>query len=250
MVFFVFLIGACLGSFYYVVGTRLPKGLNAINDRSKCDNCGHTLAWWQLMPLLSYIFLRGKCYYCQKRINPLHFIIELVMGLAFAFAYRFYGVSYQMYIFMIVSSLTILIFITDFSYYIILDSPLVIASLLVIILKLYYFNLNEVGLSILSGIVLFFTMLFIKFIGDFIFKRESLGGGDIKFAFVMGLVLGFRLGLVALIVSTFLALPYSSASLMLKKNNEVPFGPFLVSSLFIVSFFINKFSNIIDLFMR
>ena len=250
MIFFVFLIGACLGSFYYVVGTRLPKGLNAINDRSKCDNCGHILAWWQLIPILSYLFLRGKCHYCQHRINPLHFIVELVMGLFFAFAYNYFNISYEMFIFMITSSLMILIFISDFAYYIILDSPLVISSIFVIILKLYYFSFKEVGLSIISGIALFLTMLLVKKIGDFIFKRESLGGGDIKFAFVIGLILGFRLGLIALIVSTFLALPYSSASLMLKKNNEVPFGPFLASSLFIVSFFITKFSNILDLFMR
>ena len=90
-------------------------------------------------------------------------------------------------------------------------------------------------------------MLFIKIIGDKIFKRESLGGGDIKFAFIIGLTLGFQLGLCALILSTFLALPYSCAALMLKKNNEVPYGPFLASSLFIVFTFSTKFINLLDL---
>ena len=81
-----------------------------------------------------------------------------------------------------------------------------------------------------------------------LFKRESLGGGDIKLAFVIGYALGFRLSLIAIILSSFLALPYSVASLKLQKNNEVPFGPFLVSSLFIVFLFQDKFINILGFF--
>ena len=88
----------------------------------------------------------------------------------------------------------------------------------------------------------------IKIIGDKLFKRESLGGGDIKLAFVIGYALGFRLSLIAIILSSFLALPYSVASLKLQKNNEVPFGPFLVSSLFIVFLFQDKFINILGFF--
>ena len=91
-------------------------------------------------------------------------------------------------------------------------------------------------------------MYLIKLIGDKLFKKESLGGGDIKLSFVIGFVLGFRLSLLALILSSFLALPYSVASLKLQKNNEVPFGPFLVSSLFIIFLFQDKFINIINLF--
>ena len=90
-------------------------------------------------------------------------------------------------------------------------------------------------------------MYLVKIIGDVLFKRESLGGGDIKFKFLMGMILGFRLGLCALILSTFLALPYSCATLMLKKNNEVPYGPFLASSLFIVFFFSEKFISLLNL---
>ena len=247
MILIVFLLGACFGSFYLVVGKRLPKGLNAVNDRSKCDYCGHKLAWYDLIPIFSYVFLVGKCRYCNKKISILNLIIELVMSILFAFAYKYYGISYEMYMFIIVASLMMIIFITDFSYYIILDSPLVVSAVITIILKFYYFNPKEVLISFISGIVLFLSMLLIKFIGDKLFKRESLGGGDIKFAFIIGLVLGYRLGLCALILSTFLALPYSFAALMLKKNNEVPYGPFLASSLFLVFVFADKFLSLLDL---
>ena len=90
-------------------------------------------------------------------------------------------------------------------------------------------------------------MYLIKLLGDVMFKKESLGGGDIKFAFVMGLSLGIQIGLCALILSTFLALPYSIASIMLKKNNEVPYGPFLAASLFIAFLFLDKFQSLLDL---
>jgi len=247
MAVLVFILGACLGSFYLVVGKRLPINENAINDRSKCDRCSHILSWWQLIPIFSYVFLRGKCHYCHKKINPLHFIMEIVTGGAFIFAYLYYGISYEMFIFLIVISITLIIFVSDFSYYIILDSPLVIGSILIFITRWYYYGFSESLLYILSGLVLFATMYLIKLLGDVMFKRESLGGGDIKFAFVMGVVLGFRLGLCALILSTFLALPYSCAALMLKKNNEVPYGPFLASSLFIVFLFSEKFISLLNL---
>ena len=248
MVVLLFIIGACLGSFYLVVGKRLPKNEDIIFSRSKCDNCNHTLFWYDLIPIFSYIFLRGKCKYCHKKISITNLLIEISMGLLFSIGYIYMGFSYRYFIYLILISLIVLIFITDFLYYIILDSPLVVSSILIIILKLIYNGYKDTILSILSGIVIFLVMYLIKIIGDKIFKRESLGGGDIKLSFVIGLTLGFRLSLISLILSSFLALPYSVASLKLQKNNEVPFGPFLVSSLFIVFLFYDKFINIINLF--
>ena len=90
-------------------------------------------------------------------------------------------------------------------------------------------------------------MYLIKIIGDFAFKKESLGGGDIKLSFVIGYALNFKLSLISLVLASFLALPYSVASLKLQKNNEVAFGPFLVSSLFIVFLFQDKFLNLLNL---
>lgn len=247
MAVLIFIIGACFGSFYLVIGKRLPIKENAVNSRSKCDKCGHILSWWELIPILSYVFLLGKCHHCHKRVSILNLIIEIVTGSFFLFSYLYYGFSYEMFTFIIVSSLMTIIFITDFSYLIILDSPLIISSIIMFILRLCYKGINNALIYLIPGIALFITMYLIKLLGDILFKKESLGGGDIKFAFVIGYVLGFRLGLCALILSTFIALPYSVASLMLKKNNEVPYGPFLAASLFIAFLFENKFFNLLDL---
>ena len=93
-------------------------------------------------------------------------------------------------------------------------------------------------------------MLLIEKLGTLILKKDSLGGGDIKFAFLMGLALDLKLGIVALVLSTFLALPYAVASVYIMKKNEFPYGPFLAGALFIVFFHLDKFTNLINyLFM-
>ena len=88
-------------------------------------------------------------------------------------------------------------------------------------------------------------MLAIGRLGDVVFKRESLGGGDIKLSVLFGMVLGYKMSIVAIVLSTFLALPYAFACIFLNKSHEVPFGPFLVSALWIVFFFLEKFETII-----
>lgn len=243
-----FIIGACLGSFFLVVGKRLPINEDVLFSRSRCDKCKKELKWYDLIPIFSYVFLKGKCRYCGEKISPLNLIVEIFMGLFFALGYHFIPIDYNFYAYLVLSSLMMLIFISDFSYYIILDSPLIIASILLFILKFIFWGYKDALISIVSGILLFLVMYLIKIIGDKLFKRESLGGGDIKLAFVIGYALGFRLSLIAIILSSFLALPYSVASLKLQKNNEVPFGPFLVSSLFIVFLFQDKFINILGFF--
>ncbi len=243
---FLFIIGACLGSFYLVLATRGPKKEKVVLDHSRCDKCHHRLAWYDLIPIISYVILFGKCRYCHKKISILNPLIEIAMGGLFAFGYLRFAFSYEFYIFLVLSSLMIIIFISDFSAFTILDSPLIVGGLLIIIIDFIYKGFKPTLMYIIAGLIMFILMLIIKKLGDLLFKRDSLGGGDIKFAFIIGLTLGFRLSLITLILSTFIALPYSFAYFMLKKNNEVPYGPFLASSLFIVFLFIDKFNILLD----
>lgn len=241
MAVFIFILGLVLGSFYLVVATRLPKGEDILVSRSRCDECKKELKWYNLIPIFSYVFQKGKCTYCHKKISPIHLIVELVTGCSFLICYLICGFSYEFFAGLVVISLTILIYISDFKYMIILDSPLVISTIIIVILKLIYFGLSTTLFSILSGICLFLIMLMVQKLGEYLFKKDALGGGDIKFSFVIGLILNYELGLVAIILSTFLALPYSVASLYLLKNNEVPYGPFLAGALLIVFFMMDKF---------
>ena len=124
-----------MGSFYNVLATRLPIGKSIIKPGSHCDACNHKLKWYENIPLISYIIQKGKCKNCGKQIPFDVFLSELATGVLFLFSYLYFGISYNFFIMLILSSLCVIIFVSDFKYMIILDSPLIIAGILVIILK-------------------------------------------------------------------------------------------------------------------
>lgn len=241
-----FILGTIMGSFYLVLGTRLPKNEDIVKSRSRCDNCKKVLKWYNLIPLVSFIFQRGKCSSCGQKISSEHFFAEIFTGLLFLLTSIYFSFGYNYLTGLIIVSLMVIIFISDFKYMIILDSPLVVSVVLIIILKLIYFGFKTTIYSIISGLILFLIMLLIEKLGSLILKKDSLGGGDIKFAFLMGLTLDVKLGIVALVLSTFLALPYAVASVKIMKSHEFPYGPFLAGALFIVFFHLDKFTNLIN----
>ncbi len=242
-----FILGSVLASFYGVVATRLPEE-KSILGRSHCLYCNHTLSWFELIPVFSFLFLRGKCKNCKKKLPVYEPLMELSCGILFSLSYLYYGFSYSFWVSLILISLLFIIFVSDFRYMIILDSPLVLSSLLIFGLKWFYYGLSSALWSLLDGAILFFIFYLIGYFGSKLFSREALGGGDIKLAFVMGLLLGVPHAIMALVLSTFLALPYATYSLFSTKEREVPFGPFLISALFIVFLFLDKFSSILNLF--
>ena len=110
MVVLLFIIGAILGSFYLVVGTRLPKGQDVLFSRSHCESCGKELKWYNLIPIFSYVFQRGKCSFCHQKIASEHFWVELATGALFALTYFYFPpFTYNFWVGLIISSLLIVI---------------------------------------------------------------------------------------------------------------------------------------------
>ena len=243
-----FAIGSALASFYCVLATRLPEGKSIIKPRSHCIECNHELSWYELIPVISYIFLKGKCRSCGKRIPVYTFIAEIGTGLLFSAAYLYFGFSYEFYVSLLLISLLVLIFISDFRYMIILDSPLLISGICLFFFKWHFYNLDTALSSLVAGVVLFVFMIAVAFLGKFLFKRDALGGGDIKLSFLIGMTVGIPYGFMVLVLSTFLALPYATFSLLTNTSHEVPYGPFLISALCIVFLYYDKFSYILNLF--
>lgn len=241
MIFLIFILGTIFGSFYLVAATRLLKGEDIVFKRSYCNNCESTLKWYNLIPVFSFLFQRGKCSKCHEKISILNPIIEIATGLLFSYMFYKYGISYDFFITLIISSLLIIICITDFKEMIILDSPMIVAIILIIITMVYYQSTDFIINHLLSAIFMFIFFISIKKLGDFLFKKESLGGGDIKFAFLIGLCAGFELSMYTLIISSFLALPTSVACVLITKNKEVPYGPFLAGALLLVYLNMDKF---------
>ncbi len=243
---FWFVLGSVMASFYGVMASRLPEGKSIIKPRSHCDYCNHPLAFWEIVPILSFLILRGKCSACHKPLSKTFLLTEIFLGLSFSLSYCYYGISYSFLVSLFLLSLFDLIFLTDIKYMIILDSPLVVSSLAIFFLEWYFYSFAFALSRVLAGFMLFLFMYCVGLLGKMMFKREALGGGDIKLSFIFGLTLGLPHGFLALILSTFLALPYATFTLYNSNTKELPYGPFLISALCFVFFFYDKFSWFLD----
>lgn len=225
-VFFVF--GACFGSFYNVVGYRLPRNMSIIKPSSHCTTCNHPLHIGDLFPILSYSFLRGKCRYCKAKVGIFYPIFECITGLLFTLCYLRYGFTVELWIALVFVSVSLIIIISDYQTMIIPDEALLAALLLLGSLYGFGYGLEKLISVLFHGSVSFLLMYTLKLLGDFLFKRESMGGGDIKLLFIFGMVLGWPTAILAIFLSSFIALPASLFLMGRNPEHEIPFGPFLV----------------------
>ena len=222
-----FIFGLVFGSFYNVVGLRLSKGESIVFPPSHCMNCNHRLHFFDLIPLFSYLFLKGKCRYCSKHISIKYPLFELLTAFLFCASYLKFGYSIETIISIILCSMLVIITVSDLDSYIIPDSVLIICS--VLIFGLYFYEYKTIPLNnLLNGVASFIFMFLIKMLGNFILKKESMGDGDIKLMAVVGMVIGFKKAILSLFLASYLGLPYA-IYIMVKKNvnHELPFGPFL-----------------------
>lgn len=242
---FLFICGAAFASFIHVYVTRTINGESIIKPRSHCTNCGHVLAWYELIPVVSYIALKGKCRKCDVKIGTDALAVEIALGCLFMVVFARYGFSYESLIGFVISMVLISIMISDFKELIILDSTIVAGTVLYYMITFASLGLRGIYRSLLFGVFAFVIMFLIKILGDKLFRRESLGGGDIKLAFFMGSILPYNLFLSAIIVGSMCALPYAFYVSKSSGKRELAFGPFLVLGLLIVFLFKNDIINII-----
>ena len=245
-----FILGTILGSFYNVLGLRIPKNESIISPRSHCERCGHMLSWYELIPIFSFIYQRGKCRKCHKKLSWIYPFSEFFTGLLFAISYYSFGFSYQFLIALIISSLLILVTVSDLTYMMIPDRFIIISSILILIIKLIFLGTTEFLSSLLSGIIAFSLMYLIMQLGSFLLKKEALGGADVKLMFVVGVTLEPFLSLIVIIIASVIALPVSLFLLVCAKEHIIPFGPFIVIGLLIVFFTKLNSMEIINLFIK
>lgn len=229
-----FIVGTVFGSFFGVVGSRLSEGKSIVKPRSHCNYCNHILKWYELIPVFSYIIQRGKCKNCNKTLSLFYPIIELLSGFLFAVCYFCFGFTVEFFIAILIVSFLVIVIVSDLTYLIIPDEVTIFFSVAVIIVKLLAFGIKATLFSILSGILMFSLMYIIMLLGNKMFKKETLGGADIKLMFFVGLILQPSLALFNIFLSACLALPVSIVSLIKNKNNVIPFGPFILMAVFLI----------------
>lgn len=260
-IIFIFIIGLYLGSFFTKIGHRLPRNKSFLFQISKCNNCNHELSILEKIPVLSYILLKGKCKKCNEKISIIYPIFELLTGILFVICYLVFKDEYPellnvIFSFIFISSF-IIIMICDLKYMIIPDEILIFFSSVLVVLKMYIiYKLNnnptfidmgyELLFIILDGILIFGIMYIIRFIGDIIFKTDSMGGGDIKMMTYVALIIGWKMSIVVIFLGSFLALPLSIINMYKKKTHTLAFGPYLAIATMIL--FLSKldFNSIME----
>lgn len=284
MYFLVFLLGLVVGSFLNAVIYRLPfdsapvrgsedpsgsrrqgkkSGDSAFRGRSYCPHCKHELAWYDLIPLISFLLLQGKCRYCREKISIQYPLVEISTALIFLlilytqflgfgefsdfwYLKLLYLISFihLLYLFGI-ASLLIVLFVYDLRHYILPDRVLFSAIGITFAYHIFLLIIGEWGLSIGSAVSFYNALLSAVGAALFFFsifmlsKGRAMGFGDVKLALFMGLFLGWPNILVALGVAFFAGALVGVVLIFLKKKgmkSEIPFGPFLIGGTFAALF--------------
>lgn len=207
------LLGACIGSFVNCLAWRLVAGESVLKGRSHCTSCGHTLGMLDLIPIVSWIALRGRCRHCGERVSPRYVIVEVVLAVVFAALLVAYGVSAQTLAYWALASILMAIALVDLDTYTIPNGFIVAALAVWLLLTAASFAglaQSEALAAALDGLagafavgggILLFSLAF-----EALTKRQSLGGGDIKLLFAVGLFLGLAASLLNLLIACILGL--------------------------------------------
>jgi leader peptidase (prepilin peptidase)/N-methyltransferase len=223
-IIFLAILGAAVGSFLNVCIDRLPRRQSMLRPASHCDGCRVSLRWMELLPIISFLVLRGRCRYCQVSIPRRSPIVETIMAASFGLLVYYFSLGTQSAIFAFYIAIFTLIFFIDLERGIIPNRVIYPAASVAVLLS---FFLPEVGLvRALIGGILGFGLLF----GIYLAARGGMGGGDVKLAGLIGLAAGFPAVVPSLLLACLGGGVTASVLLGLRRKRRrdpVPFGPFL-----------------------
>lgn len=247
----IFLTGAAIGSFLNVVIFRLPRSESLVHPRSRCLSCGQTLGIADLVPVFSYIALRGRCRHCRRPYSPRYLLVELATGLAALGAWYLMGPTPQALLSFIIVCCLVVVFFVDLDHYIIPDEAVALIAAAGVVLDVlalvqrgravavvfheqtaagpaYQVVLpaSVVGMAMGAGV-----FVAIAFVAERVFRRPGMGWGDVKLAAGMGAVLGpgyefFTFFLLAVLIGALVGL-LTMALGKRGRRDYLPFGPML-----------------------
>jgi leader peptidase (prepilin peptidase)/N-methyltransferase len=236
---FVFLFGLCAGSFLNVVIYRLPRRESIAYPASHCTECLTPIKFYDNIPLLGYLMLRGKCRHCGVPISPIYPLVEFITGALFLSLFLLHGPTLFFLSDVFVGTLLLAVFIIDLKFMIIPDRLNLTGATAGIFFALLHGPagvLRGVG-GALAGILI---LLIMAFLGRIMFHRESMGMGDFKLVAVTGLFLGPLGNFTALVLAILIGGVWGVFHLAVHKGKaekEVPFGPFIALGCWMVLFF-------------
>lgn len=250
----IFFIGACFGSFANVIIYRLPRNKSIVFPGSFCPKCRHSIGWYDNIPVLSYLFLKGRCRHCKKSISPRYPVIEIIMGILTLLLYLKFWTNglYCSFVFYLIFTFGLVIISgIDFETFLVPDIislPLILLGLVAAFLCKDFFISQEGSWSVfknimysLSGIFLgAFLVGFLMIIGRIIWKKEAMGGGDLKLLAAIGSFLGWKGVFLSIFFGSIFGTMISLLLIYSKKkkwDDYVPFGPYLALGAIIAMLF-------------
>lgn len=250
---FAFILGAMVGSFSNVCIFRLPMGKSIVQPGSHCFRCGRYIRWFDNIPILSFFFLRGKCRRCGLKFSPRYPLIELLTALLFLWLYFKFGLSPEFFIFAAFSASMVIMSFIDIDHRIIpdeIDLPGILAGIVlsaaypplhtrpqpwdsvfshpVMISLASSFSGVLIGGGILMGLAVF---------GRMAFKKEAMGGGDIKLIAMIGAFTGWQFTLFAIFLSAVIGSVIGIIMKLKTSSSYIPYGPYLAGGALISMFF-------------
>ena len=234
----IFLLGTIIGSFLNVCIYRIPREESIVFPGSHCLSCSTPLKWYDLIPILSFLQLRGKCRYCGEKISPRYPFVELLNGIIYLLLYAKVGLGIDFIYYSFLMSILTIIFFIDIDHQIIPNTLVLLILIWDIIYKFINFLIYNLPLNLINHL-LGLIVGFILFLLIFILSKGGMGGGDVK---LMG-VFGFTLGIPRIFLNIFLSFVLGGiisifllAFKIKKRKDPIAFGPFLIIG-FLVSLF-------------
>ena len=231
---FVFVLGTAFGSFFNVCIHRLPREESIAWPASRCPSCRKPILWRDNIPLVSFLILRGRCRQCGAGISPRYFVVELVSGLFFLWSWLYFGFTARALEAAVLFSLLMVATVVDLEHQIIPDEVsvggLCFGLLLSILMPsihgeaVRWRSLADSAIGLLAGGGLIYVT---GAIGNWVFRKESMGGGDVKLLAMLGSFLGWQKVVLVFLLAPVLALPLGLFLKFVKRQEVVAFGPFL-----------------------
>lgn len=230
----IFIFGLMIGSFLNVCIYRLPKGIFLKQRFSFCPHCEQRIKWFDNIPLISYVLLKGRCRHCQQKISFIYPLVELITGLSFLSLFIYFGLTPLFFIYSFLICALLVATFTDFKERIVPDEISLGGLTIGLLLSFTYPTLQGVsshwaGLlnSLLGALVgggsLYLTGIF----GNIVFRKESMGGGDVKLLAMVGAFLGWKIVLLVFFISPFFGAAVGIVLKLKKKVETIPYAPFL-----------------------
>jgi len=248
----IFIFGLIVGSFLNVCIYRIPREESLVFPGSRCVSCKKPIKWHDNIPLLSYVLLKGKCRSCGAKISPRYFFVESISALSFLTLFMNFGFNYIFWIYsLLVFSLIVVTFI-DLEFQIIPDRISLGGMGAGVILSVIFpglqaaFNWKIALLNSILGIVAGGGLIYLTgVLGQLAFKKESMGGGDVKLMAMLGAFLGWKMAILIFFLAPFFGAPIGIYMKYVKKEDIIPYGPYISLASFVAMIWGHKILSLL-----